>query len=88
MSAKNQLQTQMDKDKYFFTSLVESSIIKTDFGYYGFMITKGLWYKLRVYFCFVIPKKVVIAEPDIYTFDNLEQAQKKIEEIELQKQRI
>lgn len=38
------------------------------------MITEGLWFKLRVYYCFVIPKKVTIPEPDIYTFNSLEKA--------------
>ncbi|CAD8119144.1 unnamed protein product [Paramecium sonneborni] len=81
MSAQSQLQTQMDRDKYFFTSLVYSNIIKTDFGYVGFMITEGLWFKLRVYYCFVIPKKVSITEPEIFTFDELEQGLAKIEQI-------
>ncbi|CAD8182479.1 unnamed protein product [Paramecium octaurelia] len=81
MSAKSQLQIKMDRDKPYFTSLLHSSIIKTNFGFCGFMITQGLWIKLRVYFCFAIPLKVCIPEPDEHEFKNIEEAQAKIEKI-------
>ncbi|CAK92220.1 unnamed protein product (macronuclear) [Paramecium tetraurelia] len=73
----------MDNDKPYLTSLVHSSILKTNFGFCGFMITEGLWFKLRVYYCFVIPLKVCIPDPDEHTFNKLEEAQAKIQEIKV-----
>ncbi|CAD8126367.1 unnamed protein product [Paramecium sonneborni] len=81
MSAHILLQQKMDHDKYFFATLLHSSIIKTQFGYLGFMITEGLWIKLSVYYCFEIPKKITITEAETFYFLDLEKCQAKKEEI-------
>ncbi|CAD8119145.1 unnamed protein product [Paramecium sonneborni] len=48
-SLKEELLTRMKQSQYLLTSLCHCSIEKTNNGYVGFLITQGLWYKLRVF---------------------------------------
>lgn len=68
----------MDDDIYVLATLLYSSTVKTSFGFMGFMITKGIWFKLSVYYCFDIPKKLTITDAETTYSWELEKCEAKI----------